>query len=255
MHASLFRREDLSTGSKNLVMYLHSRAGSRLEGRFLVENMCPKYSVLLFDFSGLGNSEGGIITLGPQESFDAFRVLNEVRTFFNFEKVFVWGVEMGAVAGILLGEGQPEFPWAGFVFDSPYDNFDNFLTQVLLDSYDIPETFVVLSKRRIFSAIGETTGFGLESIDIKAAASKIKAPVFLMVGKSSAPEAFESVKILFSEITSDTKELHFISDEAYVKGFRQVGLAGLYFMLKCMEDSPDKELEKVKVSIQAKRAK
>jgi len=50
---------------KKCVIYLHTHHGSRLEGTPLVDAILKAgLNVCLFDFSGYGNSEGEIVTLG-----------------------------------------------------------------------------------------------------------------------------------------------------------------------------------------------
>ncbi|KRX08152.1 hypothetical protein PPERSA_01697 [Pseudocohnilembus persalinus] len=69
IHASIYQPLELQ--SNQLIIYLHGNAGSRLEAAPMLNYFIPYgLSVLTFDFSGCGMSEGQYITLGCKEVDD-----------------------------------------------------------------------------------------------------------------------------------------------------------------------------------------
>ena len=56
-------------------------------------------TVLLFDFSGSGLSEGEYISLGYYETDDVFTVIKYLNSTGRVSRIALWGRSMGAVTG------------------------------------------------------------------------------------------------------------------------------------------------------------
>lgn len=108
----------------NVVIYLHTRGGCRIEGLFLLKVLLPKVGLIVFDFAGSGYSEGDYITLGVKESKDTRVVLDHLKSKFNIEKCVLWGRSMGAVTSILfLSDENNKGLIDGVILDSPFSCF------------------------------------------------------------------------------------------------------------------------------------
>lgn len=97
----LFFPESLGDRKTNLVVFLHTRGGNALEGKFLLSALLPSVAVLLFNFAGSGISEGEYISLGMNETRDFKLVLQKAKETIGVNKVCLWGRSMGAVTSIM----------------------------------------------------------------------------------------------------------------------------------------------------------
>ena len=86
------------------VVYLHGNSGSRICGKHLIDLFLPKsIAVVLFDFAGSGNSEGGYVSLGWYEAQDLRCVLQAIPGQLpSIDQVILWGRSMGAVTTLLF---------------------------------------------------------------------------------------------------------------------------------------------------------
>ena len=108
----------------DIVVYLHTRGGCRVEGMFLKNVLLPRIGLVLFDFAGSGYSSGEYITLGYDEALDAIRVIKYVKSLVKVNKVIVWGRSMGAVAAILAASKSKEENLIHcLILDSPFSCF------------------------------------------------------------------------------------------------------------------------------------
>lgn len=69
-----------------------------MEGTKLLDHALDDFSVLLFDFAGCGNSDGGFVTLGLNESDDLGLIIKHIAEEEQYKRVFLWGRSMGAVS-------------------------------------------------------------------------------------------------------------------------------------------------------------
>ena len=101
------------------VIYLHGNAGTQIEGRFMVKYLAPKnIASFCFDFSGSGQSDGDVVTLGLNERQDVIDVCSFLTKSFNISKFVLWGRSMGAATTFLAAGKIPNC--LGVIADSPY---------------------------------------------------------------------------------------------------------------------------------------
>lgn len=86
--------------------------------------------VIAFDFIGCGNSDGGYLTYGVNESKDAETVLREAYKYINISKLTVWGRSMGAVTAIIFAERNHKIV-EKLVLDSPFPKLENVIKRVI----------------------------------------------------------------------------------------------------------------------------
>jgi pimeloyl-ACP methyl ester carboxylesterase len=75
-------------------------------------------TVLAFDFSGSGMSDGEFVSLGYYEKDDLQCVVEHLRDTGTVSTIALWGRSMGAATALLHGERDPSI--AGMVLDSSF---------------------------------------------------------------------------------------------------------------------------------------
>ena len=80
-------------------------------------------TVMAFDFSGCGKSEGEWVTLGYKEQDDLATVVKYLRTTRRVSVIGLWGRSMGAVTSIFYTAKEPA-EIGGMVLDSPFCNLN-----------------------------------------------------------------------------------------------------------------------------------
>mmetsp|Transcript_7537 Transcript_7537/g.7400 ORF Transcript_7537/g.7400 Transcript_7537/m.7400 type:complete len:159 (-) Transcript_7537:431-907(-) len=103
------------------VIYLHGNCSCRLEGLTAVPILLPaNTTVVAFDWSGCGNSEGTYISLGYFERYDLEKLVEYLREKRRVGCIGLWGRSMGAVTAIYHASQNMQI--ASMVLDSPYSN-------------------------------------------------------------------------------------------------------------------------------------
>jgi len=89
------------------------------------------YNLLLMDFRGHGESGGNGSTLGVDERYDVLGAIDFLRTRrdLSAERIGIWGIGMGAYAGLLAAAERKEV--VALALDSLYPDVDGYLNQVL----------------------------------------------------------------------------------------------------------------------------
>ncbi|KAJ8611470.1 hypothetical protein CTAYLR_005152 [Chrysophaeum taylorii] len=113
--------------SNDVVVYLHSNSSCRLaavKSPVLETVSKSSASLVAFDFSGCGRSEGDYVTLGVQEKDDVATVVEDIRRSSPDAKIILWGRSMGAVSAILFGQVD------AMVLDSPFSSMRQLVDDV-----------------------------------------------------------------------------------------------------------------------------
>jgi pimeloyl-ACP methyl ester carboxylesterase len=83
------------------IIYCHGNSGSRLDCLDIIEHLLPiNVSVVAFDFSGSGQSEGEWVSMGYYEKDDIKSVV-EYLEHSGITQIGLWGRSMGAVSALL----------------------------------------------------------------------------------------------------------------------------------------------------------
>ncbi|CAM9571973.1 unnamed protein product [Ectocarpus sp. 8 AP-2014] len=108
------------------VVYLHGNSSARVDVvktsslRVLGTAAC---TVVSFDFSGSGMSEGDFVTLGYFEQHDVADVLAYLRSNGMASRYLLWGRSMGAASALLYAARYPNHDLCGLILDSPFCSF------------------------------------------------------------------------------------------------------------------------------------
>jgi len=136
------------------------------------------HTVLLPDLRGHGGSEGTFTTLGGRESEDVRVAMRYLEAEGLAENGFVLlGHSMGAVAVLLAAAGRTDV--RAVIAEAPYDSYRNTVAHHARLLYGLP-SWVPLIPLSILGAEW-LAGFDADAIDAVAAASRIQAPLLLIV--------------------------------------------------------------------------
>lgn len=108
------------------VVYLHGNSSARVDvvkTRSLTVLGAAACTVVAFDFSGSGLSEGDWVTLGYFEQHDVADVLAYLRSNGMANRYLLWGRSMGAASALLYAERYPNSDLCGLILDSPFCSF------------------------------------------------------------------------------------------------------------------------------------
>merc|ERR1711871_982934 len=90
------------------VIYMHGNSSARLEGIPQLTTVLSLGATLLsFDFSGSGQSDGEYVSLGAFEKDDLKAVIEYLREEGQTSSIALWGRSMGAATSLLHGERDP----------------------------------------------------------------------------------------------------------------------------------------------------
>lgn len=101
------------------MIYLHSLNGSRLEVfKHIPDILKHNHTLVTFDFSGSGRSDGDIVTYGHREVFDLHSIIQHIQN--QMKSIILWGRSMGSVVALLYMEKFNNPLVKGLVLDSPF---------------------------------------------------------------------------------------------------------------------------------------
>jgi uncharacterized protein len=136
------------------------------------------FAQLLFDFTGRGDSDGEVITLGAHESGDLRAALDDLAARVDVDplRLAVGGRSMGAAAALFLAADDARIK--ALVLDSPYTDLKALVDRTL-SSYFIP---AVLVRPALFDVAGWRAHYAPGSVRPIDAIRKVKAPILLLHG-------------------------------------------------------------------------
>jgi len=136
------------------------------------------HSVILVDLRGHGGSEGTHTTLGGLESQDVRSAMGYLRdTGLAKAGIVLMGHSMGAVAVLLAAADQPDV--RAVIVEAPYDTYRNSIAHHARLLYHLP-AWVPIIPLSIMAAEWRA-GFDADQIDTVAAATRIDAPLLVIV--------------------------------------------------------------------------
>jgi len=235
LEGSFYYPENTQGKSLDVVMYLHTRGGTRLEGVYLLNVLLPKMGLVVFDFAGSGYSEGEYITLGAKESRDVRLVIDRMKEKHSIGRIILWGRSMGAVASILFAaEPSNKGIISGLILDSPFSSFRRMIHDVVTIRKNVPLCIINAFLYFILKTIKKKTGVNLSKIEPIQKMAQIDLPGFFIVAHNDIISRPDKVKDLYLTLQNDTKEFHLVQGEHNSQRDKIVILNALYFMLKCV---------------------
>lgn len=144
------------------VIYCHGNCGSRCDALDAVQMLLPyNITVLAFDFSGSGLSEGDYVSLGFYEKQDVSTLVEYLWSEKGrVSRIGLWGRSMGAATSLMYASVDHSI--AGIVLDSPFSALETVMVD-LVKGYQkwIPEMAIKLGTKAMRTSIKNKAGFDI----------------------------------------------------------------------------------------------
>lgn len=162
---------------KSCVIYLHGNVGTQVEGRFMVKHLAPiGVATFCFDFSGSGESEGDLVTLGINEKDDVVAVVEFLHKSFNIDKVILWGRSMGAAVSLLAA---PYLKYClGIITDSTYASL-RMLFEDIAKKVEVPGIFKPFAIWYVKHHVNGKIGCDIEQVCPIESVKKLTIPIVI----------------------------------------------------------------------------
>lgn len=143
------------------VIFLHGNSSSRLEARNSLFLLTGYMTVVCFDFSGCGLSEGEYISLGWFEHYDVANLIDYLREERRVGKVALWGRSMGAVTALMYSCQNPKSIEC-MVLDSPFSDLKGVVLHLARQNASyVPEFLVKFLLGFVRKSIKSRAGFDI----------------------------------------------------------------------------------------------
>ena len=161
------------------IIYLHGNSSSRCEViNYLKYFLYNNITILSFDFSGCGQSEGDYISLGYYEQNDVDCVINYLNKTKRVSRIGLWGRSMGAVTAIMYSYNYPN-KIVGIVVDSPFYSLTRLIEELIKEKIKIMNNFIYnIAIKMISDKIYEKYNFRIEILNTYIFAEKCNSPCF-----------------------------------------------------------------------------
>ena len=190
------------------VIYLHGNASNQKEGTFLPPIFIPAgVSVLCFDFSGCGNSDGEYISLGYYEKDDVTCAIDFIRSNFGVGRVALWGRSMGAITSIYALADDPTI--AAAVLDSPLASLPD-LAKELAEREKISGFIVSSAQWLIGRKIKELAGFDIAKVVPVEVAPMCFSPALFIHGEQDDFINKSHTERLFKVYAGEDKQVMYV---------------------------------------------
>ncbi len=155
------------------------------------------YNLLIPDFRGHGASGGKGSTLGTLERYDVLGAIDFLRTRRDLEadRIGVWGIGMGAYAGLLAAAERPEV--VALALDSPYPDVASYLDRALFRGLP-PSTATVTGYASVF--YGPYFQWKISRNAATQALTDLADRNFLFIVAASRPETVEAGKAMYAAL-------------------------------------------------------
>lgn len=154
---SRWARVEVPAKMQPTLIFLHGNASARVEALAQL-SVCLSLgvSVVAFDFSGSGMSDGDYVTLGVREKGDVRAVVQYLRDECKTSTIALWGRSMGAVAALLYADEDNMVD--AMVLDSPFASLrmlaEELVARATANSrYKVPSFAVTAILRLVRSSI------------------------------------------------------------------------------------------------------
>jgi len=153
-----------------VVIYCHGNSGCRIDAQEALQHLLKmELSVVSFDFSGSGNSEGQYVSLGYYEQDDLETVVAHLRKNDQTTRIGLWGRSMGAATSLMFGVSDPSV--ACMVLDSPFSSLKILANELVTkNEVKIPKMVVNVAFKLLKKSIEKKALFDIDKLEpIKSA--------------------------------------------------------------------------------------
>ena len=201
----------------NVCLFLHGNSSSRLAAVDLLP-FCP-CSLVAFDFSGCGDSDGAYISLGHHEVADVRAVVEYIRQRTQ-GTVCIWGHSMGASIALMYVETDPSI--CCVVCDSPFQSL-----RELARDLRIPCALLTIVR----CVVRLRMGFDL--LKVRVNAERVFTPTYIMHGEHDTMIPMSHSKNIHDKITVH-RHLNIFQGDHTSKRPREVIVDAVEFMCMCV---------------------
>lgn len=194
--------------SKGVIILAHGYRQNRLPNFPAAINLVNAalsagYNFLLFDFRNCGESEGTVTTFGLLESQDLLSAVELIKTKLNPENpVYVLGISMGAVAGILAAAQSDQI--AGVIADSAFSDLRTYFQNHLEVWTGLPS----FPFNQLLLSLGpQLAGFNITEVSPISVASDLQVPILVIHSRTDTQVPVSEGLRLYDAIGSTNKEL------------------------------------------------
>ena len=162
-----------------VVIYLHGNSSSRIEGlRNAPELLKKGINIVMFDFSGCGQSEGEYISLGWYEKNDVRMIVDFVQKLPGVGQIGLWGRSMGAATTMFYAHSDKRIK--AICMDSPFGDFKLLAKELCLKHITLPDFVLTTTMKFVKGTVKEKSGLDIEKLQPKIYASKTRTPAFFV---------------------------------------------------------------------------
>ena len=188
------------------VIYLHGNAGTQVEGRFMVKYLAPiGIACFCFDFSGSGQSDGDIVTLGLNEKQDVIDACSFLTKSFDIKKFVLWGRSMGAATTFLAASHIPNC--LGIIADSPYYS-THALFKDMADKVKIPAIIQGPAIWYVKNRVNGKLNGDIYDVSPEECAKQLEIPILIGHGAEDSFIPFSQSKHLYEVYKGKDKALY-----------------------------------------------
>lgn len=168
------------------VIYLHGNCSSRIEAFAETQILLPRQITLLaFDFTGCGRSDGEYVSLGLKEKYDVEAVVYYLIKSNKVTNIALWGRSMGSVTAFLFCEMVRNYNIISCVIaDSPFSNLIVLLKELANDKIMLPSIVIDKLLKMVKLTIKESAGYDIGEIKPIESIKKLKLPIMFITGKN-----------------------------------------------------------------------
>jgi dipeptidyl aminopeptidase/acylaminoacyl peptidase len=161
------------------VIYLHGNCGSRVDSLPIVEVLLPHgITVLAFDFSGSGLSDGDYVSLGFFEKQDVSDIVSYLWSTKRVSRIGLWGRSMGAATTLMYASIDKGI--SALVTDSPFTSLHDLINEIVWSAQSwVPKSLIVAGISVIGRRIQSKAGFDIELNNPIRYVSRCRAPIIM----------------------------------------------------------------------------
>lgn len=188
--------DSMALSQSPCIVYCHGNGGNKIDIVEIFQYLLYEFNIFSFDFSGAGNSEGDIVTLGYYENNDVDSVVSFLNKELKINKIILYGRSMGAVSVIRNSSNI-----RGMILDSPFSDFEKLCDDILSNKFFLPGIVRRMLIRSGREQIKEKAGFDILSFKPKEDAKRITVPTLIIHGKQDCFVSIEHSREIYKNIS------------------------------------------------------
>lgn len=164
------------------VVYLHGNGCSRMEALPYVDFVCKNEMTLFcFDFSGSGQSQGPVSSIGWYEQEDLEIVVHYLYNSRKVSRIALWGRSMGGITSLLYARRDCRI--SCLIVDSAFSSFKQLVQELTKKTVNLPSFMAFAAFTALRNAILKKAGFDIEMLEPINHVEKMTIPVLFAAGE------------------------------------------------------------------------